>query len=332
MKKVYLKFRLFFIVLFICQLANIGFSQTCNLAFYEGGDGVTESEVMDCLSLCSCSSITVTSPITMVGDWNLGDVTITILTGMGNSGSIALGSNGNLNLGTGGVIIVNPANSGAITGSGNAQVNFGAGIQVFGASLLDDIGAAGGANINGLLPIELVSFQGQIQNTSIHLHWRTATEQNNDYMAVERSADGAKFTELGRVKGAGTTEEPQAYRFVDEHPLRGLNYYRLRQVDFDGAFEYPKTISVLFDGKRQGLGIQAWPNPVQGQLQATWAAASDQATTLQVLDMTGRKLAEYQAAAGVSTFDLPLNGLPAGLYFLKARQGQEEEVVRFHKQ
>ena len=132
MKKVYLKFRLFFIVLFICQLANIGFSQTCNLAFYEGGDGVTESEVMDCLSLCSCSSITVTSPITMVGDWNLGDVTITILTGMGNSGSIALGSNGNLNLGTGGVIIVNPANSGAITGSGNAQVNFGAGIQVFG--------------------------------------------------------------------------------------------------------------------------------------------------------------------------------------------------------
>ena len=182
------------------------------------------------------------------------------------------------------------------------------------------------------LPITLTYFSATPKAQAIHLTWRTATEHNNDYIAVEHSADGAKFTELGRVKGAGTTEEPQAYRFVDEHPLRGLNYYRLRQVDFDGAFEYHKTISVLFDGKRQGLGIQAWPNPVQGQLQATWAAASDQATTLQVLDMTGRKLAEYQAAAGVSTFELPLDGLPAGLYFLKARQGQEEEVVRFHKQ
>ena len=181
-------------------------------------------------------------------------------------------------------------------------------------------------------PIELIQFNGRQKENAIHLHWRTVTEQNNDHMAVERSADGAKFTELSRIKGAGTTEEPQEYSFVDEHPLRGLNYYRLRQVDFDGAFEYHKTISVPFDGKRQGLGIHAFPNPVQDQLQATWAAAPDQLTTLQVLDMMGRKLAAYQVAAGVSTFDLPLNGLPAGIYFLKARQGQKEEVTRFWKQ
>ncbi|MCB9296480.1 MAG: T9SS type A sorting domain-containing protein [Lewinellaceae bacterium] len=182
-------------------------------------------------------------------------------------------------------------------------------------------------------PIQLFYFNGKVQNnSSIHLSWRTATEQNNDYMAVERSADGAKFTELGRVKGAGTTQEPQAYTFTDYAPLRGLNYYRLRQVDYDGTIEYHQVISVLFDSKETGLGIQAFPNPVQDQLQARWAAAPDLPTTLRVLDMTGRQLATYKAAAGVGAFEVPLNVLPAGLYFLEVRQGQETGVLRFRKE
>ncbi len=183
-----------------------------------------------------------------------------------------------------------------------------------------------------ILPITLTTFQATPDHDGIHLSWRTATEQNNDYMAVERSADGVKFEELGRVKGAGDTQEPQEYTFVDDNPLRGINYYRLRQVDFDGAFEYHKTISVLFDGKESGLGVRAFPNPAQGSLQASWAANADQPTTLQVLDMTGRQLAEYQLPAGVSTYELPLNAMPAGLYILQARQGGRTETMRFRKQ
>lgn len=202
----------------------------------------------------------------------------------------------------------------------------------------NDIGADDGLAIDdftlemAILPIQLASFAGDKKGSSIHLSWRTATEQNNDYMAVERSADGAKFDELGRVKGAGTTQEPQAYTFTDYAPLRGLNYYRLRQVDYDGAFEYHQVISVLFDGKETGLGIQAFPNPVQDQLQARWAAAPDVSTTLRLLDMTGRQLATYKLAAGVGAFEVPLNVLPAGLYFLEVRQGQETGVLRFRKE
>ena len=183
-----------------------------------------------------------------------------------------------------------------------------------------------------LFPIELTSFAGRPVSNTIHLSWRTATEQNNDYMAVERSADGAKFEELGRVKGAGNTEEPQEYSFVDENPYRGMNYYRLRQVDFDGAFEYHKTIGVLFDRKSNGLGVQAFPNPAQASLQARWAPDASRPTILRLLDITGRKLAEYQAPAGSATFELPLNGLPAGLYFLHASQGSISETMRFRKQ
>ena len=189
-----------------------------------------------------------------------------------------------------------------------------------------------GSFSGSVFPIELLYFRGEAFLSSIHLSWSTATEHNNDYMAVERSADGMKFEELGRVKGAGTTEEPQEYTFVDENPIRGLNYYRLRQVDFDGAFEYHKTISVLFTGKSSGLGVQAFPNPAQATLQASWAAHADQPTSLILLDMTGRQLAQYQTQAGVSTFEVPLSNLPAGLYFLQARQGQEMEVLRFRKE
>ncbi|MCB0557000.1 MAG: hypothetical protein KDD02_25860, partial [Phaeodactylibacter sp.] len=83
----------------------------------------------------------------------------------------------------------------------------------------------------GVLPIHLLSFTGKAQASTIELQWATATEQNNDYMAVERSADGKVFDEIGRVPGHGTTLEPQSYTLTDRRPLPGINYYRLRQVD-----------------------------------------------------------------------------------------------------
>ncbi|MCB0556998.1 MAG: hypothetical protein KDD02_25850, partial [Phaeodactylibacter sp.] len=70
----------------------------------------------------------------------------------------------------------------------------------------------------------------------------------------------------GRVQGAGTTLEPQEYSFIDEKPLRGLNYYRLRQVDFDGAVEYHKVISVEYKGKSSAIGVSAFPNPANEML------------------------------------------------------------------
>ena len=185
---------------------------------------------------------------------------------------------------------------------------------------------------NPAFPIELTHFSGAVKGQAIQLSWNTATEQNNDYMSVERSSDGVQFAELGRVKGAGTTEQPQQYNFVDEKPLPGLNYYRLRQVDFDGAFEYHKVISILFDSKGSSLALQSFPNPAQDFLQARWTPSPTQPTSLLLIDIAGRKVAEYKAPAGVNTFEAPLNGLPAGMYFLQSTQGQEVEVIRFLKQ
>ncbi|MCB9276561.1 MAG: T9SS type A sorting domain-containing protein [Lewinellaceae bacterium] len=191
---------------------------------------------------------------------------------------------------------------------------------------------SGSIEVITILPIELTAFNGQQKGLAIELGWKTATEKDNDYMAIERSADGRSFEEIGRVPGAGTTPEPQAYHFTDTKPLNGLSYYRLRQVDFDGASEYHGPISVAFNGKGLGIGLTAFPNPASEMLYATWAAPAGQPATLQVLDMTGRQLAQYAAPAGTSSFELPLKNLPAGLYFLEVRQGDEVEVLRFRRE
>ncbi len=181
-------------------------------------------------------------------------------------------------------------------------------------------------------PIELLYFSAAPKGEAILLQWATATEQNNDYMAVERSADGIRFEEIGRVKGAGATQERQDYRFTDERPLPGLNYYRLRQVDYDGATEYHRIVSVLFDGKERGLGLLAFPNPAQSALQARWAPDPDKAATLRLHDAAGRLLSEYQAPAGAGAYEVQLEGMPSGLFFLEVRQGEEVEFVKLLKQ
>ncbi|MDA0196847.1 MAG: VCBS repeat-containing protein [Bacteroidetes bacterium] len=98
-----------------------------------------------------------------------------------------------------------------------------------------------------VLPVELVSFSGKAGNESIVLDWVTATEVNNDRFEIERSVDGANWDVVGTVVGAGSSEDFLTYEFTDRRPVIGINYYRLRQVDFDGAHEYHKAIFVFFE-------------------------------------------------------------------------------------
>ena len=182
------------------------------------------------------------------------------------------------------------------------------------------------------LPIELLYFTATAKGRTVAVEWATATERSNDYMAVERSADGAKFEELGRVKGAGASTETRKYAFTDDKPLEGINYYRLRQVDFDGAFEYHPVVSVVLKGKDGGLALQAYPNPAQSTLQARWAPHPSQVTHLSLTDIEGRRLAEHHIPAGAETYELQLGKLPAGMYFLQARQGEKAEVVQVVKE
>ena len=101
------------------------------------------------------------------------------------------------------------------------------------------------ANITNL-PIELVSFEGKKSGNSVKIDWSTASEHNNEYFTVFRSSNGTDFGEVGRVPSRGDSQNPTEYELFDPSPRDGVNYYRLRQTDFDGTFVDSHTIAVEF--------------------------------------------------------------------------------------
>lgn len=100
-------------------------------------------------------------------------------------------------------------------------------------------------NCSNALPIELVYFQGYKTSCGVnYLMWETATEMNNDRFEIERSIDGINFEKIATIKGAGNSTSNKKYNFVDTEPKQELNYYRLRQVDYDGKSEVSSIISI----------------------------------------------------------------------------------------
>ncbi len=106
---------------------------------------------------------------------------------------------------------------------------------------------------NTNLPIELVSFDATAQVSSVALAWVTASELNNDYFTVERSADGMNWSTVLKVDGAGTTNQRSSYNAEDTRPLEGLSYYRLKQTDYDGKFTYSPIKSVFMNSADKQL-------------------------------------------------------------------------------
>ncbi|KXJ04558.1 hypothetical protein AC249_AIPGENE23431, partial [Exaiptasia diaphana] len=121
-------------------------------------------------------------------------------------------------------------------------------------------GAVSLVSIN-TLPVELITFEGYHKNRMNFLRWTTASEINNDKFEIERSSHPSQgFEKIGEVDGAGTTNQMAEYDWIDQNPVNGLNYYRLKQIDFDGHFEYSSVIALTAEMQD---GYALYPNPTQ---------------------------------------------------------------------
>lgn len=107
--------------------------------------------------------------------------------------------------------------------------------------------------ICGVLPIELVSFDGKNEGKSNDLNWITATELNNQYFVIERSEDGLNWTQIGKINGSGTSHTAKKYSFKDYDFKNTLNYYRLSQVDYNGDFK--KSGLIFIDNTKESPKI-----------------------------------------------------------------------------
>lgn len=152
-------------------------------------------------------------------------------------------------------------------------------------------GATGAGSQPSPLPVELVEFTGyhdEQQYVNV-LNWKTASELNNDYFVVQRSLDGVNFINVGQIEGKGTTNEETNYSFIDENPAVGRNYYRLRQVDFDGSSEFSDVISIDVKGVALTTKIiNYYPNPTMGKLNIEMQVADDGTYDLTIVDVTGK--------------------------------------------
>ncbi|MBC7922070.1 MAG: hypothetical protein H7Z75_13395, partial [Ferruginibacter sp.] len=170
------------------------------------------------------------------------------------------------------------------------------------------------------LPVRLVSFDGELEARQIHLHWRTASEKNSAYFEVQRAANGRTFESLGRVAGAGTTQETRRYLFIDQAPLPGLNYYRLRQVDTDGQFHYSRLIEVKADTEDlQREAAVVYPNPVTkgNPVQLRLNSVREQSGQVVTYDGLGRELSRQPIRVHKGPYELMVNSvalLPTGVY------------------
>lgn len=111
------------------------------------------------------------------------------------------------------------------------------------------------------LPIELISFTAEkLDGDIVQLNWTTSSEVNNEYFQIERSMDAVNWIEAGRINGAGNSSTNINYEFLDYAPFNEINYYRFKQVDLNGEFDYSWIISIDID-KNKHPEILAYPNP-----------------------------------------------------------------------
>lgn len=141
-------------------------------------------------------------------------------------------------------------------------------------------------------PVEMVDFDAfQVGENTVELDWTTATEVNNAEFQVLRSMDGQFFEKIGTVQGAGNSSNLRNYSFFDMGAPQGVLYYRLRQLDLDGSFQYSETRQVTID-QAFDLNITLFPNPTTEVLNIRAHAQADRLFELRIMDSNGKVLVE----------------------------------------
>lgn len=179
------------------------------------------------------------------------------------------------------------------------------------------------------LPVELAGFTAEVIKGQVQLRWVTASERNSAVFVVERSAQGETYDAVREVAAQGNSTAVTVYAATDAQPLPGTSYYRLRQVDRDGAVAYSPVASVrTVPGT---LALAAYPNPATDRLTLDLTAApAAEPCAVRVLSLAGQ-VVRTETLTGGHVQEMPLAGLPAGLYVLQVRTAQGSTTQRLEK-
>ncbi len=184
-----------------------------------------------------------------------------------------------------------------------------------------------------VLPVEMDEFTGKAREEVNVLEWRTLSETNNSYFEIQRSADPTEaFETIGEVIGHGTIARPVNYEFIDDQPITS-GYYRLKQVDYDGTFEYTDVIHILREDSKFDIST-IYPNPAVEIANIKYVASQEAQLTLTVTDMLGRvvMMEELSSAEGINIHELNVNHLPKGIYTVILDDGETMKMDKIIKE
>jgi len=171
------------------------------------------------------------------------------------------------------------------------------------------------------LPVQWLSFDGELNGNQVDLRWITGTEINNDYFLVTRSADAYSFETLGSVDGSGNSTQQINYGFTDYHPLPGISYYRLLQVDYDGQVHRSQIVAVNRKEKTSGSGTLII-NPGSGMSPASalFSIDNEGKSDFVIMSVTGSLVytETINYKSGINYIQLPiLETIAEGIYFAR---------------
>lgn len=263
------------------------------------------------------------------------------------------GNKWEINIHPGGILIINGDVEFAATGNGAApELIINGSVAIYG-----DLSGNGSVSGNGSLfiegdypnwldgsdinllpidpfPIDLINFDAKTNTNGIQLHWSTATEINNDYFTLERSIDGNNWEILAYVEGAGNSNQQLNYEYTDEYPYHGISYYRLKQTDFDGKFEYFTPVAVNFLNTSGDCEIARVTSHGFGM--NVWFRNQDPGAIITVSDIYGRILysgnAPVSDISGELSIDFPRNYSGEIIVMrLQGQQSSDEKKIRIRQ-
>jgi hypothetical protein len=190
-------------------------------------------------------------------------------------------------------------------------------------------------NTGAPLPVRLLTFSGNAKDKTNIVHWTTASEQNADRYAVERSDDGIDFKPIGSVTAKGNSNTTTNYDFTDKYPSNQLtnqpiNYYRLKMIDKDGSFEYSNVISLR--QKVSAFEVQSiYPNPTASNVNVSFMSETNTLVSFSLYDALGKQISNIVTTSqiGFNLQSITTDDLPGGVYYLSITTNNND--IQTHK-
>jgi hypothetical protein len=184
-----------------------------------------------------------------------------------------------------------------------------------------------------VLPVELISFEANYSNSSIVLNWSTASEINNQGFEVQRAMDNLNFKTIGFVNGNGNSNTIKNYSFTDKDiNITGTYYYRLKQIDFDGKYEYSGIQTVKLEENK--ILFSAFPNPINGDNKLNYKIVSGNKFNSGIVNLyTTNGMLIYSMPINFHNSysnQINLNGIKSGMYILEFKskyQNLKEKII-----